>query len=790
MLPGLFRGLVVVAVLVALVSPVAHAAGVQPGGFNDVLDQIERQLHRGSPDQRLITAWVHQVAPIRDAAGECVANNRAQLDRIERQMNTLGEAVAGEDPEVTHARRSLAREKAAVQKQLGACRVLILRSDDLMTELGNLQQKRLAEHLFARGPSLYTLVLQRWEQPDLWLETIRGFLTRHSGIGRLSLRRWFEFGGVVLVALAVGGLVRRRLRRWSARHGAGTSFSGRFSRAVVAVYGHYVPHLLASTTAALTLFALTRGLEPVPFVSVVAYGLPVSFLLLSLVHLFLAPYRPGDTLLTLDAELARPLARRLQVLALLLFFGYLLFAILLEQSFPEPALLTSRAVFAAVFVLNLIWVLWLLGQIPRLEDLSWFRAGLTLVLLGALVVEWLGYRNLSVFILGAVVGTLLAIGLFVLFGQLLGELFDGLDEGRHSWQRQVRRFIGLKPHGPIRGLAWLRLLATLTLWLGLALVLLRIWGLSDSGVERLRSYVTDGFTVGSLTIIPARVALAILSLTLVLTVSGWIRTRMERSWLAKTRMDRGAREALVTISGYIGAATAILLALAVAGVDFGSLAIIAGALSVGIGFGLQNIVNNFVSGLILLFERPIKTGDWVVVGDTQGYVKRISIRSTQIQTFDQADVIVPNSDLISNQVTNWMLRDPRGRIIVPMGVAYGSDTEQVREIMLKVAEEHPLVINNEPLLEAKVLFRGFGDSSLNFELRCFIHYIDQLIQVTSDLNFAIDKAFREHGISIPFPQRDLHIRDWPVQGVVSEPEEGGVEEEPVAPPAQRRSDTV
>ena len=144
-------------------------------------------------------------------------------------------------------------------------------------------------------------------------------------------------------------------------------------------------------------------------------------------------------------------------------------------------------------------------------------------------------------------------------------------------------------------------------------------------------------------------------------LSGWVRSRLRRRWLTRTTMDRGAREATVTIIGYVGVALAFVIALAVAGFEFTNLAIIAGALSVGIGFGLQAIVNNFVSGLILLFERPIKTGDWIVVGNTEGYVKRISIRSTMIQTFDRADVIVPNSDLIANQVTNWMLYDPRGR---------------------------------------------------------------------------------------------------------------------------------
>ena len=180
----------------------------------------------------------------------------------------------------------------------------------------------------------------------------------------------------------------------------------------------------------------------------------------------------------------------------------------------------------------------------------------------------------------------------------------------------------------------------------------------------------------------------------------------------------------------------------------------------GIGFGLQSVVNNFVSGLILLFERPIKTGDWIVVGDIEGYVKSIRIRSTQIQTFDRADVIVPNSDLISNPVTNWMLKEARGRIRVPVGVAYGSDTEKVRDILLEVASGHDMVIKDGSAPEPQVRFRGFGDSSLDFELRCHIEHIDNRMLVISDLNFAIDKAFREHGIEIPFPQRDIHVRTW------------------------------
>jgi len=162
-----------------------------------------------------------------------------------------------------------------------------------------------------------------------------------------------------------------------------------------------------------------------------------------------------------------------------------------------------------------------------------------------------------------------------------------------------------------------------------------------------------------------------------------------------------------------------------------------------------------------LFERPIRKGDWIVVGTTEGYVKDIHIRSTIIQTFDRSDVIVPNSELISNQVTNWVLSNDIGRAVIPVGVAYGSDTGQVRDILLAIAEENEDVIKTGSVPKPIVLFRAFGDSSLNFELRVFLNDVDSRIRVVSDINFAIDKAFREASVEIPFPQRDLHVKSLP-----------------------------
>lgn len=247
-------------------------------------------------------------------------------------------------------------------------------------------------------------------------------------------------------------------------------------------------------------------------------------------------------------------------------------------------------------------------------------------------------------------------------------------------------------------------------------------------------------------------AFAILLFVITAKLRTWIVTKL----LSTSRVDIGVRHAVASLVRYVIVTVGMVIILQTAGIDLSTLTVLAGALGIGIGFGLQNITNNLVSGIILLFERPIKIGDRIEVGDVHGDVVRISMRATTVVTNDNIAVIVPNSDFITGRVTNWSYTDRDVRFSIPVGVSYGSDPETIRRLLLEVAEAHPGVLRQP---KPDVLFEEFGESSLNFALRVWTReFITTPGVLRSQLNFMISRIFKENGIEIPFPQRDLHVR--------------------------------
>ncbi len=289
-----------------------------------------------------------------------------------------------------------------------------------------------------------------------------------------------------------------------------------------------------------------------------------------------------------------------------------------------------------------------------------------------------------------------------------------------------------------------------------SILLLFAWGYTQEEIAFFWNSAVQGIEVGG-----QLISLEIVWIFLVVLVIGYLLTRIGRVVLNQyvlpyTKMDQGLKSSVLKIVSYLGLGITLLLAISFAGIDLTNLALVVGALSVGIGFGLQEVVSNFISGLILLFERPIKEGDWIEVGSTSGTVRKISVRSTTIETFDRAEVVVPNKDLMAQAVKNWTLGTRVGRIIIPVGVAYGSDVSKVQEILLQIANEHPAV-SDDPL--PSVAFMRFGADALEFDIRAILTDVNFMISARSEINFTIAKRFEEEGIEIPFSQRDIWLRN-------------------------------
>lgn len=370
----------------------------------------------------------------------------------------------------------------------------------------------------------------------------------------------------------------------------------------------------------------------------------------------------------------------------------------------------------------------------RHHVLSW-AGGLTrIVVVLAVLLTMLGLINLGNMLIWPWTLSLALIGLLIVLMDFTADLFNMIKRGEQGARD------GLAP---------------LLLSFGLIVVsiplFMMIWGAERTDLVEYWARIESGVRIAGITLSPA----SILTFMSVFAI-GYFATRtiqgaMRSSVLPKTKLDSGGQNAVVAGLGYVGIALAAVLAVNSAGIDLSSLAVIAGALSLGIGFGLQNIVSNFVSGIILLIERPISVGDWIDAGGQQGIVQRISVRSTLVQTFDRTSVIVPNSDLITQRVTNWTRYSKIGRIIIPVGVSYGADTRKVSRILQEIVEDQPLVtIDPAPM----VLFRGISVDTLNFEIRAVISDITSGLGVTSEIYHQIVERFREEGIGMPFTARD------------------------------------
>jgi small-conductance mechanosensitive channel len=416
---------------------------------------------------------------------------------------------------------------------------------------------------------------------------------------------------------------------------------------------------------------------------------------------------------------------------------------------PLPLLRAYMCLAALIGVVFCLWWSWIRS---RGGDSPLYTLGLrlgSLYLLVVVIVNLWGKSSLAGYLLDS---TLRTLGLLIMLW-----LFMHLVHGGLEWIFNKSFFLRVTPLRDNAALITRKLVLLFDFVMGTVTLsaVLVIWRVHSSTAEALKAILSFGFSLGSQRISVGLVVVAVGIIYGAFVISWVVQKLIVDEILAKRQVDLGVRLSIGRLVHYALIVLGFFLALVELGFELTKITIILSALGIGIGFGLQGIVNNFVSGLVLLFERPIKVGDYVQLGEQWAAIKKIGLRATVVETFDQSEVVVPNSDLVSTQVTNWTLSHRKARLIIPVGVEYGSDVPLVKEKLIECAMASSKVLK---MPEPQVLFLRFGESSLDFELRVWISDIDERLLVTSELHEEIDRRFREAQIVIAFPQRDLHVR--------------------------------
>ncbi|MFZ5963937.1 DUF3772 domain-containing protein [Thalassococcus sp. BH17M4-6] len=728
--------------------------------WENVAERAEQSISEGQASDTALEDLRSEIVAFREQFLEAQGANSQRIQTLQSQLDALGDPPEnGEEvPEIADRRAQLQEQLATLRAPVLAAEEAYTRADGLIGEIDNTIRTRQANQLFELGPApinptlypgalrdLSSSVTTLWsELHEAWMSPVRQTDLRQAlpvVIGLLVLSVVLLMRGREWVTRLVQSLRRRT------RPGTGVwSFLASFGQILVPLAGIFTLSAALSATGMIG----ARG-------ELLLDRLPVwAAVLLVIRWLAEQVFQKGDApsgTLQLSAKHRVEGRFYANVLAGLLVLRGIRMS-LTEFDDYSPS---TVAVLQFPIVVICALMLFRLGQILRQAETSesdgtgfdgpGFRLGLARYL-GLLamaagcigpVLSAVGYARAGEYLVFPMIATLALAALLIVLQRFANDLFE-LFTGRPASD----------------GDSLVPVLAGFALAVASLPLLALIWGARVADMTEIWARFREGFLIGETRISPTDFLTFLLVFAVGYGLTKLLQGGLRSSVLPRTRIDIGGQNALLSGIGYVGIFIAALVAITAAGIDLTALGYIAGALSLGIGFGLQNVVSNFVSGIILLIERPIGEGDWIEVNGNMGTVKDISVRSTRIETFDRTDVIVPNADLVSGTVTNYTRGNTLGRVIVSVGVAYGTDTRKVESILTSIAREHPLVMMNP---EPFIYFKGFGADSLDFEIRAILSDVLNILVVQNEMHHEIAKRFAEEGIEIPFAQRDIWLRN-------------------------------
>src|SRR5215213_8792490 len=734
--------------------------------FKLELDQKDAALSGRNLADADLQRLRQEVDPIWQSLREVVDELQPRLDAARARLEQLGPRPKEEAAQPSaDVQRERAEREAAVDETQRLARALLVQAEQIGTQISDRRRSAFARALMQRSSGILS--------PDLWSAVYRSLPRDRAALG-LLLDSWYERmrrnatpGVLLIVGLAIGLAVALYAgRRYIAPrliHRDPAAQPTRMNRlfaalgvlavgALPAIGGSYLVYAVLDATG-----LMLPRIERV--VAALLGGLAFVALARALAEAILAPGRPSWRLVALGDRPAERTSSFVLAISVVIAVGKVLEALNQAIAAALPLSVATKGIFALLAALTLAELLRRFANtgseeeecfgpyLPTETDVGWPVRILGWSAVAAVIASvLLGYVAFATFLvdqlvwIGLILATLLVA---VAFGD---EFTTGALGGETRIATILQANTGLRR----RSLQQIALLANglgrIVLIIAAIMLALAPWGVDSADLLSSVRAAFFGFRVGEVTISLATVALALLIFAIGFAVTRVVQGWLDTTFLPATDLDAGLRNSIRTAFGYLGFFVAAALAFSYLGLSLDRIAIVAGALSVGIGFGLQSIVNNFVSGLILLWERPIRVGDLVVVGDGEGHVRRISVRSTEIETFDRSTLIVPNSNLISGVVKNRVRTDRTGRVTISVNVLRNQDPVRAAELLARCADVHPDVLKDPP---PRVVFKKIGDTWLEFELVAYVSDVNLQQSVQSDLNFALFSCLNDAKIMPP-----------------------------------------
>ncbi len=746
------------------------------------LSNIEKNLKSEKVDNKIISQYVSTLGDMRSQLQEAKNQLDSELKNINRRIDSLGETPKDGEEElpIIAEKRKEYNEEAVYQKgKIAENELLINKIDELTALIVEVRNRVLFGNLFVyQEPMIYpsNLLKTTAQFLDFCFDIIKSPLAWYGDLTEEQKNTVDSNVLTVLFAIAACGAIGYALRRLIINHFGYkknlTTPPPYFTKVLAALfvacaYG-VIPAVLLGSFLIWIIHTkiLTIGFFGLVLASTLYYALYI-FLTNAAVRVVFAPYNPMWRLVNMEDAKAKRMTAAFYFSSFVIGVSSLLLHIASEANYTVELIYylslinsTVKAFCVVLIVKRMFWEEGVAAE-PTEEGADdddfvdaktrfAFRV-IFLTSVFALTVVGIsvfGYPRLAAFIINHFLLSMLVIGAFYIVRRSVLELLKRVLLF-NFWVKtlHVRR----------------QLIEKLDFWLGVVLnpifailailALLSLWGVSTDLLLQSIWKILFGFKIGGVEISLLSILLGIGVFFACISLVKVMRNKLFDNILSHVEMDDGIRHSLASGFGFVGFVLAAFLAIAVMGGDLSNIALVAGALSVGIGFGLQNIVNNFMSGIILLFERPVKVGDWVIINGEEGRIKQINIRSTEVETFKKSSVIIPNATLLSTPVTNLTHSNNWSRQSVTVGVAYGTDPHKVTDILIECAKSNKKVLKNPA---PYVLFKDFGASSLDFELRCYTSDIWSGWSIPSDLRYEIDKRFKEEGIEIPFNQLVVH----------------------------------